>query len=253
MNLLPVIIVAIYGLFLGSFLNVLADRLPREDDVISGRSRCEKCRKSLRWWELIPIFSYFFLRGRCARCHTPLSLKYPLTELLSAAMFTWLWMVSQGDLVTFALSSIAAACLFVIFFADLSYEIIPDSMVFIGSLASLALQLYRSGLSSLVPYPAAGFGALTFFYFLYLVTRGRGMGFGDVKLVFFLGLLTGFPGIVIALYAAFLTGAAVGVILVLIGKKRLKSHVPFGPFLVGGTVFALIYGHQVISWWKGVV
>jgi leader peptidase (prepilin peptidase)/N-methyltransferase len=226
------IFIFIIGLCVGSFVNVLIDRLPKGEDVFGGRSRCDYCKKNLRWFELIPILSFFTQSGRCLRCHKKLSFQYPIIELVVGIGFVFLF-PSIPELLIFL-------SLLVIFVADLKYEIIPDSMVVFGLLGSMLRG---------TNYWIWGFGAAAFFLFLFLITRGRGMGFGDVKLVFLLGLMLGFPNIVIALYAAFLTGAAVGIILMLGGKKTLKSHVPFGPFLILGTVFALLYGNQAIQWW----
>jgi len=130
----------------------------------------------------------------------------------------------------------------VIFVADLKYQIIPDSMVVMGVIGVIGVIGEKN--------VASGFGAAAFFLLLWLVTRGKGMGLGDVKLAFLMGLLLGFPNIIIASYLAFLTGAASGVILILLGKKKLKEKIAFGPFLVAGTVIALIWGEQLLTVWR---
>ncbi len=125
--------------------------------------------------------------------------------------------------------------------ADLKYQIIPDSMVVVGVMGALLLG-QASWLSA--------FGASGFFFLLWLVTRGRAMGLGDVKFAFFMGLLLGFPWVVVACYLSFLTGAGVGVILILLGKKGLKSKIAFGPFLILGTCITLVWGPQIMEWWR---
>lgn len=209
---------AILGLAVGSFLNVLIDRLPKGQNVLTGRSRCDYCSKTLRWYELIPLFSFFIQGGRCRRCHKKLSWQYPIVELATGIAFFY------------GVHPLLFSSLLVIFVADLKYQIIPDSMIVIGVIGVIGA--IRENF-----FAAAG--AAGFFLLLYVITRGRGMGLGDVKLAFLMGLILGFPKIVIACYLAFLTGAAVGVILILLGKKRWKSKIAFGPFLVIGTLIAL--------------
>ncbi len=228
--------VGLFGLAVGSFLNVLIDRLPKGLDVIAGRSHCDYCKKNLRWFELIPILSFVFQRGTCRRCHKKLSWQYPLVEIATGVGFVllapsyWYWLIFSS--------------LLVIFVADLKYQIIPDSMVVMGVIGVIGA-IGVTGENIL-----AGAGVSAFFLLLWLVTRGKGMGFGDVKLAFFMGLLLGFPNIIIASYLAFLTGAASGVILILLGKKKLKEKIAFGPFLVAGTVIALIWGEQLLTVWR---
>ncbi len=127
--------------------------------------------------------------------------------------------------------------------ADLKYQIIPDSMIIVGIIGVL---LQPQG-------PAlwlSGFGAMAFFYVLWFATKGKSMGFGDVKLAGVLGLLLGFPLIISALYIAFLTGAGVGVILILRGRKSLKSKIAFGPFMVFGTLVSIVFSNTIITLWK---
>lgn len=231
------IFIFLFGLCIGSFANVLIDRLPRGQDIFRGRSRCDFCKKELRWFELIPLISFIIQGGRCRSCNRRLSWQYPLVELATGFSFV---LLSPG--VAWWLIFTA---LLVIFVVDLKEEIIPDSMVLIGVIGVIGGIGGKNMIAGLV---AAGF-----FLLLWLITRGRGMGLGDVKLVFLLGLILGFPHMIIALYAAFLTGAAVGIILLVAGKKTLKSHLPFGPFLILGTLFAVLYGNQVVEWWRNFI
>ena len=219
------------GLCVGSFLNVLADRLPRGENVLCGRSRCDHCKKTLRWYELIPIVSFLIQAGRCRRCHKRLSAQYPVIELATGIGFTLLHSFP------FYLLFIS---LLVIFVADLKYQIIPDSMIVLGVLGALWVGVH------LIP----AIGSFAFLYCVWAVTRGRGIGFGDVKFALLMGLLLGFPGVVIAFYVAFLTGACVGVILMIARYKTWKSKIAFGPFLVLGTVVALIWQPQLTALWR---
>lgn len=247
-----IIVVFIFGLTIGSFLNVLIDRLPKREDVFWGRSRCDFCKKRLRWFELIPLLSFLLQRGRCRRCKKKLSLQYPLIELVTAVGFLFLFQgqASQAhqDLALRG-SWIVFSSLLVIFVADLKYQIIPDSMVVVG-LIGVLLQGQAFEARQGLAFWYAAFGAAAFFLALLLLTRGRGIGLGDVKFGFLMGLLLGFPKIVIGLYIAFLTGAFVGVILIMTKKKLLKSKIAFGPFLVIGTVSTMVWGDRILGWWN---
>lgn len=235
-----IIVISLYagivGACIGSFLDVLADRLPRDEDVFLGRSHCDQCQKKLSWRELIPLFSFLRQGGKCLHCHTKLSWEYPLVELTTACMFallTWYLLVSNPLL--WASSIIILSALLVIVVADLKYYIIPDSMVVIaclGAIASLLGQPFPVVMEHLV----VGVCSFLSLYILWLITKRKGIGFGDVKLAFFVGFWVGFPQVVSALYLAFLTGAVVGIILMILQKKTLKSRVPFGPFLIFGVL-----------------
>ncbi|KKU80689.1 MAG: Prepilin peptidase [Candidatus Gottesmanbacteria bacterium GW2011_GWA1_47_8] len=243
------LLVFVLGLCVGSFANVLIDRLPKGESVWFGRSHCDHCKKTLRWFELIPLLSFVLQTGRCRRCHKKLSIQYPLVELATGFMVVLIqgqaFEARQGLALGLIFSS-----LLVIFVADLKYMIIPDSMIVIGIFGVL---LQGRALGGLQGSALSGLGAAVFFLALFLVTRGRGMGFGDVKLAFLLGLWLGFPRIIIALYLAFLTGAVVGVTLILGRKKKLKSKIAFGPFLVIGAIGAYFYSGQILTWWEGIL
>ena len=246
------LIVLLLGLAIGSFLNVLIDRLPRGENVITGRSICDHCKKTLRWHELVPLLSFILQRGECRRCRKRLSWQYPLIELITGVGFVLLFQSqafdSRQDLAMWGALFIFCSLL-VIFVSDFKEQIIPDSMVvmvIIGVLLQGQAFDTRQGLALWL----SALGASSFFLLLWLITRGRGMGLGDVKFAFFMGLLLGFPNIIVACYLAFLTGAVAGVILILLRKKNLKQHIAFGPFLVLGTVIALFYGDRLIAWWR---
>lgn len=228
-------IVFLLGLCAGSFLNVLSDRLPRGESIWWGRSHCDHCKKSLRWFELIPVVSYILQRGRCLRCHKPLSIQYPLVELVTALGFVSLY-PHYANWIVFS-------ALLVIFISDLKYQIIPDSMVAVGVIGAVLTG----------PHLLPALGSFAFIYILWALTRGRGMGFGDVKFAGLMGLFLGFPAVIVAFYVAFLTGAVLGVILIIAGKKGWKSHIAFGPFLVAGTWIAFVWGAPIVNWWRGML
>ena len=236
----------ILGLAVGSFLNVLIDRLPKGQSVVWGRSRCDFCKKTLRWYELIPIVSFVMQKGRCRRCRKKISWQYPIVEVVTAVGFVLLLQGQAFDAhqgLALGGAWLIFSSLLVMFVADLKYQIIPDSMIIVGIIGVLGV------IGILWENILTGAGAAAFFLLLYFITRGRGMGLGDVKLAFLLGLLLGYPGIIVGLYAAFLTGAGAGVILMIGKYKTWKSRVAFGPFLIIGAVITLVWKTQILAWW----
>jgi prepilin signal peptidase PulO-like enzyme (type II secretory pathway) len=240
----------VLGLCVGSFLNVVIDRLCSTSQepksllrhlrgVLGGRSYCDHCRRQLAWYDNIPLLSFILLRGRCRWCHSPISWQYPGVELATGIITVLVFLLSNYELRVTSYELIIAYCLIVVFVSDWKYQIIPDQIIYPAIIFTL-LYLLGSYELRVTSYLISGGLAAAFFFFLYLVTKKRGMGLGDVKLAFLMGLILGFPKIVVALYFAFLTGAAVGVILILLGKKRFGQHIPFGPFLVGGTILSYL-------------
>lgn len=250
---LETIFVLVLGLSIGSFLNVVIQRLPRNISIIQNRSRCENCRKNIKWHDLIPILSYLLLRGKCRYCLSPISVQYPVVEFITAVLFIAVFYKLGVRNYELGIMSIAQllfywyiiSSLIVIFFIDLKHGIIPDKLVYPPILLSFLFTLQNSYFI-ILNHALSAIGAFLFFLALFLITRGRGMGFGDVKLAFLMGILLGFPHIVLALYIAFLTGALVSIILVLGRTLTIKNTIPFGPFLVIGTVVSMLYGDRII-------
>lgn len=246
------IILFILGLFIGSFLNVLIDRLPKNEPTIRGRSHCDKCKKTLKWHDLIPLLSFIFLNGKCRYCHTSLSFFYPVVELTTGVMFALVFyffgiMNHELRIMDLGYYLFLVSGLIVIFFADLKYGIIPDKIIFPSIIVSL-IYLFFIHNSLFLIHILSAIGASLFFLLLFLITKRKGMGFGDVKFAFLMGLILGFPNIVVSLYIAFLTGAIVGCILILWRKKRIfGTAIPFGPFLVIGTLSAFFFGEPLIK------
>lgn len=249
---MAIFLIFIFGLALGSFLNVLIDRLPNGESIWWGRSHCDHCKKTLRWYELIPILSWIIQGGKCRRCRKSLSIQYPLIELITAVILVYIYLQTPNPPIVLS-SYLIVLSLLVIFLADLKYQIIPDSMIITGVVGTLLLIFTMNYELSTMNLLLSALSASAFFFLLWLITRGRGMGFGDVKLAFLMGLFLGFPKIIIALYAAFLTGALVGVILILAQNKSLKTKIAFGPFLIWGTLVAWFWGERIVAIWKGLI
>ena len=245
-DLLQLLYVLIIGTVIGSFLNVVVDRLPKGESITFGRSYCDSCKRTLLWYDLIPVVSYVLLRGRCRFCRKPIGYYYPLIEITTGFLFALSFLHAQSISELLYLLLIIAV-LVVIFFADLKYGIIPFYAVGAGMLIVLFRLIFLSQ-PDFIASLLSSLGAGAFFLIIFLLTRGRGMGFGDVVYAFFMGLLLSFPGIIIGLYLGFLTGAIVSLILIAGGKKKLRGDtIPFGPFLVFGTVIALLYGQEILK------
>lgn len=235
----------LFGLSIGSFLLVLADRIPRNEGFTTGGSYCEYCHHGLSSLDLIPVISFLFLRGKCRYCKKKISWYYPGSELLTGSLFVITYVtIGTTSFPTLLFSIFIVSCLIVIFFADLQSGIIPDKIVYPAIVVIALFQLITQFL--LFPlYMYSAIGAGGFFLLLFLLTKGKGMGFGDVKFAVLMGLVLGFPGIVYSLYIAFLTGATLSLILILWKQKTLKSTIPFGPFLVFATLIVLLFPQVV--------
>ncbi len=239
------------GLIVGSFLNVLIYRLPRNLQFIKGRSFCPNCKKRINLYDNIPLLSFILLRGKCRNCGKKISLRYPLVELITGGIF----LLSYLSHLSF-LSYLLISGLIVIFFIDFDFQIIPDEIIFpliVLYLLRFVLNLFISHLTTnyllLTTYSPlfSAFGSFLFFYLIYILTKKKGMGFGDVKLAFLMGLVLDFPKIIVAFYISFLTGAFAGIILILVGKARLKQKIAFGPFLTFSTIISLLWGEKIVE------
>lgn len=250
------------GLFIGSFLNVLADRLSKEQ-TIGGRSKCDKCKHVLAWYDLIPIISFTLLMGKCRYCRAPIASGHLYAEILTGAIFILTWYLSNihfSLMIQHIINLSIASVLIVMLLADLRYQIIPDEMQIVLCILGIA----RFLVISINPYVSItsqifsveflvlfgqfiGGGVIVALPLLavFLLTKGKGMGFGDVKLTFCMGLLLGMWNGLYALYIAFVSGGIVGGIILLSRRGSLKSKIAFGPFLILGTYIVLFYWYEV--------
>ena len=226
------------GFCIGSFLGALTYRYPRRASVLTGRSKCDSCGKQIRWFDNIPLLSYMLLLGRCRDCKKKISVRNPLIETVTALAFLLLGL-NCFYLIIFCI-------LFSIFIIDLEHKIIPDDFTFSGILVTFIFLTFTNGqivLSSLF----GGLIGATFLLLIYLGTKGRGMGLGDVKFAVLGGLLVGINFIFIWLLVAFLTGAVVGIILILGKVSKLKDEIAFGPFLVLAIPVTLTWGQKILD------
>jgi len=253
-------IIFVFGLSIGSFLNCVIYRLALPNFFwknlggLKGRSYCPHCKHNLGWQDLIPILSFVILKGKCRYCQKPISLQYPLVELATGILFLLIVFYFFSDFL-FSIFCLLISCfLIIIFVYDLKHYIIPDKIIYPAIAIALIFNTFYSifiinNSKFLIQSLLSALGAASFFLIIVLVSRGRWMGIGDIKLAFFMGLFLSFPGILIALFSAFLVGAILGLWLVAFGKKTMKSEVPFGPFLVTGTFIALFFSQPLINWY----
>ncbi|MDD3315329.1 MAG: prepilin peptidase [Syntrophaceticus sp.] len=238
--------VFILGLCIGSFLNVVIYRLPRGESITLERSHCASCGKQLRWYELIPLFSYLFLRGRCRTCHEPISIRYPIVELLTAITFALVFL-RFGLTLELLKYLFLSALLVAISFIDLEYFIIPNSLIIIGLVGGVILNIVAQD----VGLVSALIGILVtsgFLLLVALISKG-GMGGGDIKLAAVTGLFLGWPLAPLGLFLGACVGGIVAIILLLSGLRGRKDPLPFGPFIALGTVIAFLYGFEMLNWY----
>lgn len=271
MGIISYLIIFLFGLSVGSFLNCVIYRLQTGQSFLRGRSYCPHCKHILNWQDLIPVFSFIILEGKCRYCKKPISWQYPLVELATGLVFVLIFnfqLQPYGESLTSFDPAIFNTCslflvscfLIVIFVYDLKHFIIPDKVIYPAIVIAFLYRLFevlKFGHWDLIGnwkleignFLGAALGASIFFLIIVLISRGKWLGLGDVKLAFLMGLFLGFPDILVALFFAFLIGAIIGVGLILAKRKTLKSEVPFGPFLVTGTFIALFWGPIIIDWY----
>lgn len=260
-------LIFIFGAIIGSFINSLVYRLNSQEGPWPKRSYCPHCRQSLGLADLIPIFSFLALKGNCRYCGKKISWQYPLVEVVTAILFVFVfWRLSLGvglisvlefrcsDILLLLYLLLTAFLMVVIFISDLRYYIIPDVIIYPAIIVSGIWNIVYGIFSPDAGYHilntfSAAIGASLFFLFIILLSRGKWMGWGDVKLAVWMGLLLGCPNILVALFLAFSAGALIGTGLIVCKKKSLKSEVPFGPFLIGGTFIALFWGEKIVNWY----
>lgn len=268
------------GLAFGSFLNVVAFRYnPRNfifsSKVVGGRSRCPNCRRNLTWYEILPLISYAFLKARCRTCKTRISFQYPLVEIISGILFVLPVMTPiniGASASVWSWEAIWAAFFWILLLMsviDIRQRIIPDEI----NLGLIILALLRISVSRLdflmsgdsftggyaylfglrdniwINHTVAALVAGLFFMALIIATRGKGMGAGDAKLAVVLGFVLGWPDIIFAVLFAFIFGAIYGLVAISMGQSKLKSTVPFGPFLALGSAVTILCGSSIIAFY----
>lgn len=240
------LIIFIFGASIGSFLNVLIDRLPKEGSI-NGRSHCDFCGKKIAWRDLIPVFSFFVLKGKSRCCHKKLSFQYPIVEVVTGAIF--LMVFKDGPYIESLTRSVLMlsilSSLIVIFVTDLKYHLISDYILLALFIFSALFHLQQ--ISQFPNFLISGFVVALPIFLIYFISKERAMGLGDVFLAANIGFLLGWQEGFLALYIAFVTGAIFGLIIIVFKNKKLKSKIAFGPFLVIGTIIMLFWGEKIVE------
>ncbi len=238
-----------FGLLIGSFLTVVAHRVPRGESVVGGRSHCPACGAQIAAYDNVPVVSWLLLGGHARCCGVSISPRYPLTELAAAALYAATALVLWGDAGEVALGLCFVTMLLVITLTDLERRIIPNRILLVGAVAGLALAAATDPGS--LPERAIAVAAAGGLLLAVALAYPRGMGLGDVKLAAVMGLYLG-RSVAPALLIAFAAGSLVGLAMIARhGAAARKQAVPFGPFLALGGVIGLLAGDQIVDWYLG--
>jgi leader peptidase (prepilin peptidase)/N-methyltransferase len=253
-NMSPMLInwyIFFIGMCIGSFLNVCIYRLPAGKSIVRPASACPACGTAIHWYDNIPLISYVILRGRCRGCKAPISIRYPIIEVLCGLFAMTSWM-HYGYGLAALIYFILIAALLVITFIDIDHRIIPDVIslpgILLGFLTSFILPQLKWS-DSLIGIAAGGGSLLAVAWGYQLITGKEGMGGGDIKLLAMIGAFLGWKGVLFTIMASSLIGTAVGMVVMLRSGKGIKMALPFGPFLAMGAILYIFLGQQLIGWY----
>lgn len=241
-------LIFLFGIIIGSFLNVCIYRIPKKENIATDRSHCTSCGTQLKWYDLVPLFSWLFLRGKCRYCKAKISVQYPLVELANGIGYVWIFIVNGFNFVSilYCLCSSALLALSVIDWR--TFEIPVGFNIFI-----LVLGIVRAvyDFENVVTYLIGMVAVSGFLFLCYVLTRGRGIGGGDVKLMAAAGLLVGWENIVVALFVGCILGSIIHIILMKVAKKG--RMLAFGPYLSLGIFIAMLCGSRIMDWYIGII
>lgn len=269
-------VVFIFGLIVGSFLNVCIVRLPRGGSIVNPPSHCPRCQGGIKFYDNIPLISFLLLRGKCRNCGEPISWRYPIVELINALLYVGIvsefWLGGEAFMMMALCSS-----LLVITVIDYDHMIIPDKITLPGMLVGLTLApFFMSLLGDPLPFnlealiPHAGPYLTGFLNSLIGLILGGGlllsigwaweklrhieaMGGGDVKLMGMVGSFLGWKGALLTIMLGALTGSVIGVLLIVLKRHKMEKLIPFGPFLAAGALASAFYGPDIILWYIGLI
>jgi len=247
------VLIFILGLIVGSFSNVCIYRIPKNESIIYPASHCPKCNNPIKPVDNVPILSYILLKGRCRNCKNKISIQYPLVELLTGLIYLIIYLIYGLNIQTL-IYIILSSALIIIAFIDLNEEIVPDVIslpgIVIGFIVSFFvpyISFINSGLGVIV-----GGGIILIIGLAgSVIFKKEAMGGGDVKLAAMIGAFLGWRYITISLFLGFFLGALAGILLIMMKIKSREDTVPFGPFIVMGSLITLLWGEKILSWYIG--
>ncbi len=243
-----VVALALFGLAIGSFLNVVIARVPVGRSLVRPGSACPGCSALLKWYDNIPVLSFLVLRGRCRACGMTISWRYPIVEMVTAVVLVLAYVV-LGPTADFAVAVVLLPALIAITGIDLRHQLIPDAITLPGILVGLLLNLAIGRISWVESVIGILLGGGLFLVII-LASRG-GMGGGDLKLGALLGAFLGWKALLFGLFVAILLGGVIGAALLATGVRGRKDPIPFGPFLAAGGAMAFFWGDRAFAWWLG--
>ena len=273
---MSIILIAVLGLIVGSFLNVCIVRLPRGRSIATPPSHCPRCKAGIPFYDNIPVISFLLLRAKCRSCGEPISWRYPIVELMNGLLYVWIarefWITGEAFLLMAFCSS-----LIVITFIDYDHQIIPDVITLPGMLVGLSLApFFMSALGDPLPFhldrllPNTGPYLTAFLNSFIGLVLGAGpllaigwaweklrhveaMGGGDVKLMGMVGSFLGWKSALLTIMLGALAGSVVGIALIALKRHKMEKVIPFGPFLAAGALASAFYGYDIISWYLGLI
>jgi leader peptidase (prepilin peptidase)/N-methyltransferase len=245
-------IVAVLGLLIGSFLNAVIHRVPRQQSLVSPGSRCPSCGYALRWYDNIPVASYLMLGGRCRTCRKTISIRYPIVELITAAVFVAHYF-AFGWTPLLAVRLAFAASLVALFAIDLEHHLLPDVITLPGIVVGLVASLFLPpGLVESLIGILIGGGVLWLIGEAYFRYAGEeGMGGGDVKMLAMIGAFLGWKLVLVTLVLSSVAGSVLGLAIIAVKRGGMKYALPFGTFLALGALAASLIGAQIVTWYAG--
>ena len=254
-QIIGIIISVIFGLIVGSFLNVIILRFDDLRTVFFTRSHCMHCKKEIAWYDLFPFFSYLLLAGKCRNCKTPISMQYPLVEVGTAILFGLLFW-KFGLTLQFGFLLAITAILVIVFTYDILHYLIADILIWIAIglwVVYLTLSYFFIDQSVVVLLHSLYGGLILggFLALLVLISKEKWMGAGDIKLGFLLGAICAWPSVLVGLFATFMIGSIVGLILIGTKEKKMKDMIPFAPFMITGVYLAIFVGEKIVDWYLG--
>jgi leader peptidase (prepilin peptidase)/N-methyltransferase len=249
----PLVALAALGLCVGSFLNVCIHRLPLGQSVVSPGSRCPKCGYALGWTDNIPVLSYVSLGGRCRKCRTPISMRYPIVELLTMGLFVVHYLVFGLDILLVPRLLFACALL-VLFAIDLEHHLLPNAITLPGIVVGLAFSLLLPpGIVDALIGMLIGGGVLWAIGEVYFRMTGQeGMGGGDVKMLAMIGAFLGWKLVLVTLVFSSVAGSIIGVLVLATRRGGMKHALPYGTCLALGALIASLFGDRIVSWYVGL-
>jgi leader peptidase (prepilin peptidase)/N-methyltransferase len=250
---IEIVLIFILGLIVGSFSNVCIYRIPRNESILYPASHCTKCHTTIKPIDNIPLLSYILLKGRCRNCKSKISIQYPVVEFLTGFIYLIIYLI-YGLSIQTLIYIILSSALIIIAFIDLNEQIVPDVIslpgIVIGFIISFFVP-YISFINSALGIVVGGGIILVIGLAGSIIFKKEAMGGGDVKLAAMIGAFLGWRYSIISLFLGFFLGAIVGIILILSKIKSREDVVPFGPFIVMGSLITLLWGEKILSWYLG--